>query len=87
MKYKISYSVSVLKKFKKMDAQEAKRIVEYMQEIEKLDNPRIKGKQLMGNRAELWRYRVGDYRVICQIRDTILTVLIVEVGHRKEIYK
>lgn len=52
-----------------------------------LINPRQIGKGLSHNKAGLWRYRVGDYRVICQINDDFVTILVVETGHRKDIYE
>ncbi|MBC6309876.1 type II toxin-antitoxin system RelE/ParE family toxin [Listeria sp. FSL L7-1582] len=51
------------------------------------DNPRVSGKPLLGNRAGRWRYRIGDYRVICKIDGDKLIVLALEVGHRKQVYK
>ena len=51
------------------------------------NNPRQHGKGLMGNKSEYWRYRVGDYRILAEIRDAEVIIIIVEVGHRREIYK
>ena len=53
----------------------------------KLDDPRQLGKPLKGQHSELWRYRVGDYRVVCDLRDEVLVVLVVRIGHRKEVYE
>jgi mRNA interferase RelE/StbE len=51
-------------------------------------SPRQFGKPLVGSRyGELWRYRVGDYRLICQIKDGVLIVLVLEIGHRSSIYR
>jgi mRNA interferase RelE/StbE len=50
-------------------------------------DPRTLGKTLKGDKGELWRYRIGDYRAICRIEDERLVVLVLEVGHRKEIYR
>ncbi|MFZ2727376.1 MAG: type II toxin-antitoxin system RelE/ParE family toxin [Methylococcaceae bacterium] len=52
-----------------------------------LDNPRQMGKALTGNFKGLWRYRIGDYRVICEIIDNELIIVAIEIGHRKDIYK
>lgn len=66
----------------------ALRIVDYMDErIAELDNPRSTGKALVGRLRGLWRYRVGDYRLLCAIQDGILRVLVLEVGHRRDVYK
>ncbi len=54
--------------------------------IAKSDNPRRFGKSLTGNLKGLWRYRVGDYRIICQIDDAGLIILVIEVGHRRKMY-
>lgn len=51
-----------------------------------LEDPRDAGKALTGNLRTYWRYRVGDYRVICEIRDTELVIVAVEIGHRREVY-
>ena len=65
------------------------RIVKFMRErVSKLKDPRSIGKSLKGNSfAGLWRYHVGDYRVLCEIQDEKITILVVLVGHRREVYK
>jgi mRNA interferase RelE/StbE len=55
-------------------------------ELEKLNNPRSRGKGLKDNLTGLWRYRGGDYRIICQIESEVLNIFVVEVGHRKVVY-
>lgn len=72
---------------KKLDKQVAKRITAKLREISQLDDPRSMGKGLTGNLAGLWRYRVGDYRIICDIEDGVLLILVVDVAHRREVYK
>jgi len=58
------------------------------QRVAKLDDPRSIGDALHGSRLrEFWKYRVGDYRLICKIEDDRLIVLVLRVGHRKEIYR
>lgn len=65
----------------------AKRIVHYMEaNIKILGNPRQTGKGLSFDKSGFWRYRIGDYRVICQIKDDELTIIVVTVGHRKKVY-
>ena len=51
------------------------------------ENPRLWGKSLTGSLNEKWRYRVGDYRILCVIKDHIVTIEVVSIGHRKDIYK
>lgn len=70
-----------------MDKQNAKRIFDTLEgRIALLDDPRVLGKPLKGNLGELWRYRIGDYRVLCDIQDDQLIILAALIGHRKEVY-
>lgn len=62
-----------------------KKIISYLKE-RTTKNPRNFGKHLSGDKSGLWRYRIGDFRVICRLQDDRLVVLVVAVGHRKEIY-
>lgn len=80
------YSDLALKQLKKMDKPVSKRIVDYMDDVARLENPRERGKMLVGNLLGFWRYRVGDYRVLCKIRDQELIISVVDVGHSKEVY-
>ena len=76
------------RQLKKLDPPVRRRILDYLEErIEGCKNPRHFGEPLKGGRAGLWRYRVGDYRVICHIRDEALVVLALAVGHRREVYR
>ncbi len=84
---RVLYSDLSLKQLKKMGKSEAKRIINYMKEIERLDNPRVRGKALVENLKGFWRYRVGDWRVICDIVDEEIIIHVIEVGHRREVYK
>jgi len=84
----IDYSERALKSLKKMDKQNAKRILDFLeQRIAILDDPRTSGKPLKGELGIFWRYRVGDYRVLCEIQDSKLVILTALIGHRKEIYE
>jgi mRNA interferase RelE/StbE len=58
-----------------------------MQRVKPSSDPRQWGKALQGEKRGLWRYRVGDYRLICDIQDERITVLVLELGHRKDIYR
>ncbi|MCT7948082.1 type II toxin-antitoxin system RelE family toxin, partial [Shewanella septentrionalis] len=72
---------------KKMDKQNAKRILDFLeQRIAILEDPRASGKPLKGDLGVFWRYRVGDYRVLCDIQDGKLVILAALIGHRKEVY-
>ena len=74
------------KQFKKLDSVTKRRLEKFFDEIETLENPRSRGKALVGNLAGLWRYRVGDYRLICHINDDELVILCLEIAHRSKVY-
>ena len=88
MAWTIDYTESAQRQLRKLDKQVARRIVDFMDErIVPIENPRIIGKALTGSVfGSYWRYRVGDYRLICDIQDGKLCVLVIEVGNRKEVY-
>ena len=76
------------RQIRKLDKSVAKQIIEYIHKrIDGCDNPRAFGKALAENRKGQWRYRIGKYRLICEIKDEELIVLALEIGHRKKIYK
>ena len=89
MAWKVELSAGFDRQLDKLDAQPAKRILKFLHErVAKLDDPRSVGEALHGSRlGEFWKYRVGDYRLICKIEDNRLVVLVLRVGHRKEIYR
>ena len=87
-KYKIEYDEPILKTLRKLDKQVASRIVSWLHErLTNCINPRLWGAALKGDLGEFWRYRIGDYRVLCKIEDTKLIVLVIEIEHRKQVYK
>ena len=76
------------RQLRKLDRPVRDRILEYLHErIEGCKNPRHFGEPLKGGKAGLWRYRVGDYRIVCELRDDVLVVLALAVGHRREVYR
>ena len=85
----IKYTESSSKQLKKLDKQTALRVLDYMDErVAVLSDPRSLGKNLKGPKmGEYWRYRVGDIRVICNILDGQMTVLVIEIGNRREVYR
>lgn len=87
MAWLIRFDKGVERSLAKLDQQIAKRITSKLREIANLDDPRSVGKPLVGNLAGLWRYRVGDYRIICYIDDGELVILVVDVDHRSEVYR
>lgn len=72
---------------RKLDPQSLRRIKAYLDEILQLENPRDRGRGLTGDLASYWRYRIGDYRVIVEIRETALVLVAIGLGHRSEIYR
>jgi mRNA interferase RelE/StbE len=76
------------KQIKKLDGAAQKSIVHFLRErLKSSENPRQWGKPLRGDKRGLWRYRVGDYRLICDIQDEKATVLVLEVAPRKDAYR
>jgi len=84
---KLAYTDSAMDTFLSLDKTVQKRVKKYMDEVQELDNPRARGHALTGELSGLWRYRVGDWRVICQIKDTELIILVVALGHRRSVYR
>jgi mRNA interferase RelE/StbE len=76
------------KQLAKLDKPISKRIIQWLRDrIDGCENPRLWGEALVGEFTGLWKYRVGNFRLICDIRDEKLIVLVVELGNRKEVYK
>lgn len=74
------------REFKKLDRAVQRRVMTYLEEIENLADPRQRGKGLSADHVGVWRYRVGEYRVLVQIVDRTLTILALRVGHRSDVY-
>jgi mRNA interferase RelE/StbE len=88
MAWKIELAPTALKQLDKLDRPVAQRILKFLHErVKNLDDPRQIGAKLQGTLGEFWRYRVGDYRLICSLEDDRLVVLVLRIGHRKEVYK
>ncbi len=88
MAWTIEYTETARKRLRKFDKQVARQIVDYLDErVAPLSDPRGTGKALVGTLGGLWRYRVGDYRASCELRDGALVVLVLQVGNRREVYR
>ena len=88
MAWKIEITPSAQKDLKKIGHAEAQWILKFLFErIHGCDNPQEVGDYLKGSLREFWRYRVGDYRILCHLENEVLTVLVVHIGHRREVYK
>ncbi|QTQ15772.1 type II toxin-antitoxin system RelE family toxin [Treponema parvum] len=82
----VEFSETAFKILKKLDGSIQKQILKYVHELKGLKDPRTRGKRLKSNLAGLWRYRIGDYRMICEIKDDKLLITVLRIGHRREIY-
>jgi mRNA interferase RelE/StbE len=86
--WRIELTETAAKQLSKIGKIEAKRIVGFLRErLAGHGNPRSTGKALRGSLGELWRYRVGDYRIICEIQDGMLRVLVLRIQHRSKAYR
>jgi mRNA interferase RelE/StbE len=84
----IDYTQSARNQLKKLDKPVARRILDFLDNrVAKNEDPRTLGKALTGSLGTLWRYRVGDYRIICEIQRSTVRILVVRVGHRGEVYR
>ncbi len=86
MSWTISFLNRARKTLAQIDPKAQRRIQVLLDELGELDSPRSRGKALQGQHG-LWIYRISDYRIIARIQDQQLTVLIVKIGHRREVYK
>ena len=86
--YKVLYSQLALKELRKLDKNTRKFILAWIEKnLVNCTNPRQHGKALSANRSGQWRYRIGDYRLLVNIKDDELIILVVSAGHRKDIYR
>ena len=86
--WRLAFSKRAEKQLSKMDGGTRRIIVAWLlKNVDGCDDPRAHGKGLTGNLSGAWRYRIGDYRVLCDIRDDELVVLALEIGHRREVHK
>lgn len=88
MAWTLRLSETAKRQLGKLDASNAQTILRYLNRLVlETSDPRDRGSGLRANLAGLWRYRVGDYRVICRLEDHELVVLVLQIGHRREVYK
>ena len=87
MGWQIEFDPRALKELKKLDGVAQKRIIQYLKtQVAVQSNTRLLGRGLKGNKQGLWRYRVGNYRIICEILDTQMLISVVKVGSRESFY-
>jgi len=88
MKYTVAYTPQAVKELKKLDKHTQAMIIGWIEKnLVACENPRQKGKGLTANRSGQWRYRIGDYRLLADIQDDKIIILILSVGHRSEVYQ
>lgn len=88
MSYSLRFTKSFVKDIRKLDHYSRELIYSWIRKhLEGIEDPRSIGKALIGNKRGYWRYRIGDYRLICLIEDGRLLILALNLGHRKEIYR
>ncbi len=87
MDWTIEFTKKSLKQFNSLDKVTQKKIDKFISKLINSDNPRRFGEALKGDLYLFWRYKVGDYRLICTIEDNVLLVKVIKVAHRKEVYK
>ena len=88
MRYTVEYSQRAVKDLKKLDRHTAGLLLGWIEKnLMNCENPRRHGKGLTANRSGQWRYRVGDYRILADIQDKKIVILVLEIGHRREIYE
>ena len=88
MAWTIEYAETAKKQLRKLDKLAARRIVDFMDErVSQNDDPRRMGKALKGPLGDLWSYRMGDFRILCDIQDEVLTILVLQIRNRREVYR
>ena len=88
MSYTVEFTEKALKDLKKLDRHTAALILGWIRKnLENCENPRLHGKGLTANKSGQWRYRIGDYRLLAEIEDNKIRILILNIGHRREVYK
>lgn len=88
MKYKLDFSKKAEKQLEKLDIYHQRLISNWLElNIRDTENPRNHGKPLTESLSGFWCYRVGNYRIVCEIRDSELVVIAINIGHRREVYR
>lgn len=85
--YELAYASGAVKQLKKLGRAVARRIFDSLDSLAELADPRSRGKALSGELQGIWRYRVGDYRVLCRLDDAAATIHVLDVGHRRYVYE
>ncbi|HWV22873.1 MAG TPA: type II toxin-antitoxin system RelE/ParE family toxin [Thermomicrobiales bacterium] len=86
MGWRVEFEPAARKALRKIDRTWQERIIAYLEEVSSLDDPRVRGKALTADFAGLWRYRVGDYRVVCTFENDVLVIVVIKIAHRRQVY-
>lgn len=87
MAWNVELTTTAERQLRRLDRKWQGAILDYLEdEIAGLSDPRSRGKGLTGEKKGIWRYRVGDYSILCQIRDEQLLIVAITIGHRKDVY-
>jgi mRNA interferase RelE/StbE len=88
MAWRIEIDAAAQRELDKLDKTVSRRILKFLyHRVGQLDDPRKIGERLQGALSEFWKYRVGDYRLICALENERLVVLVLRIGHRREVYR
>ena len=85
-RWHVATTTQFVRELKRCDKPVQARLIAYLAKVAELDDPRARGRALTGEHAGLWRYRVGDYRIVVKIIDAQITVLTLHVAHRSVVY-
>lgn len=83
----LEYDAKARKQLRKLPKAVGDRVLDGLEEVAASENPRLKGRAMAGRYAGYWHYRVGDYRVIARIEDSRMVIVVVALGHRREVYR
>ena len=86
-KWNIKYTPAFKKEWKKLDPSLQKRVIDFFTKLNAHEDPKVFAKALTGNLKNFWRYRVGSYRLICEVREKEREIYLVRIAHRKEVYE
>ncbi len=86
MRWKVILTEKATKQFRKLPETLKRRVLDYLHDVEGWVDPRMRGKALVGKQPR-WRYRVGDYRIVCEIRENELLITVIAIDHRKDVYR
>ncbi len=87
MAYELRFTATAAKQLRKLGSTEVARIIDYLESVAALEEPKVRGKNLAGEYSGIWRYRIGSYRALCDMNKRTLTILTLEVSHRSKSYK